>query len=143
MKNRWFRVDHGVAQGVEYVEENSMTTAIDFQLNGALVNVPGQANNRTLIKEQDRVEICGRPSLFDKSRTVCLAYRIDTEGSIHSINELRHVSVAILGVVFGAFYFASSGWKWPLNFIAAVSVFYAISSFFSFYARRCLARCKL
>jgi hypothetical protein len=143
MSNKWFGVYQGVAQGVEYVEENSTTTAINFHLQGSndtLVNVPGQANNLKFIKEGDPVDFCGRPSLLDKSKTVCLAYRINKDGTIYSVNELRHVSVAILGVLFGAFYVVSLGWKWPLIFIAAISIFYAISSFWSFYARGCLER---
>jgi hypothetical protein len=140
MINQWFKIYKGEARGVEYVEENSMTTAINFHLNGTSITVPGQANNLSLIKERDRVEICGRPALFEKGQTVCLAYRINDDENIHSINELRHVSVAILGVLFGGFLVASAGWKWPLSFVVAITIYYIVSSFWSFYARRCLAR---
>jgi|WetSurMetagenome_2_1015567.scaffolds.fasta_scaffold00536_10 hypothetical protein len=144
MNDKWFRVYQGVALGVEYVEENSTTTAINFQLegsDGALVNVPGQAKNLRLIKEGDQVDFCGRPSLLDKSKTVCLAYRIN-DGDIYSINELRHVTMVILGCIFGSIYVMYTGWKWPLMIIAVMSMFYAISSYWSFHARGCLARTR-
>jgi hypothetical protein len=145
MNGKWFLVYQGVAHGVEYVAENSVTTAINFRLDGStdsLISVPGLANNLTFIKEKDEVEFCGRPAFFDENKTVCLAYRINKEGAIRSINELRHVSVAILGGIFGTAFVLSEGWKWPLIFIAAISLFHAISWYFSFYARGCLARVK-
>lgn len=143
MNDKWFCVYQGVAQGVEYVEENSTTTSTKFHLEGtddALVHVPGQAKNLRLVKEGDLVDFCGRPSLFDKSKTVCLAYRIDNDGAIYTINELRHVTMVILGCIFGSIYVMYTGWKWPLMLIAVMSIFYAISSYWSFHARRCLSR---
>jgi hypothetical protein len=143
MSNEWFRVYEGVAQGVEYIEENSTTTATNFHLEGSqdsLVNVPGQAKNLKFIKEGDQVDFCGRPSLLDKNRTICLAYRINKDGAICSINELRHVTMVILSCIFGAIYVIFTGWKWPLTFIAVISIYYAISSYWSFHARGCLAR---
>jgi hypothetical protein len=143
MNDKWFLVNQGVAHGVEYVAEDSVTTAINFCLDGStdsLIYVPGLANNRIFIKESDQVEFCGRPALFDKNTTVCLAYRINKEGPIHSINELRHISVAILGCIFGTAFVLSAGWKWPLTLIAVISLYYAISGYSSFYARGCLAR---
>jgi hypothetical protein len=142
MSTKWFRIHQGVAQGVEYDEENSTTTAINFHLNGSLVNVPGQANNLRFIKEGDQVDLCGRPSLLDESKTVCLAYRINKDGAIYSINELRHVIMVILGCIFGAIYVIFTGWKWPLTIIAAISIYYAISSYWSIRARGCLERAK-
>jgi hypothetical protein len=145
MNDKWFLVYQGIAHGVEYVAEDSVTTAINFRLDGStdsLICVPGLANNRIFIKERDQVEFCGRPALFDDNTTVCLAYRINEDGAIHSINELRHVSVAILGCIFGAAFVLSVGWKWPLILIAAISLYYAISGYLSFYARGCLAREK-
>ncbi|OIR16230.1 hypothetical protein GALL_29500 [mine drainage metagenome] len=142
MNDKWFRVYQGVAQGVEYIEENSTTTATNFHLEGsddALVNVPGQAKNLRLIKEGDTVDFCGRPSLLDKSKTVCLAYRING-GDIYSINELRHVTMVIMGCIFGSIYVMYTGWKWPLVIIAVISMFYAVSSYWSFHARGCLSR---
>ena len=140
MSNQWFRVSRGEAQNVEYDAENSTTTAINFRLNGLLVNVPGQANNLALIKEGDQVDVCGRPALFDKTKTICLAYRIDRDGVIHSINEVRHVTMVILGCIFAAISVAYIGWRWPLIFIAFISIYYAISAYWSFRARACLAR---
>jgi hypothetical protein len=122
-----------------------MTTATNFRLDGtndSLICVPGLANNLTFIKEKDEVDFCGRPALFEKNRTVCLAYRINKEGSIHSINELRHVSVAILGGLFGTAFVLSTGWKWPLLLIVGISIYYAASWYLSFYARACLARVR-
>jgi hypothetical protein len=145
MSDKWFRVYQGVAQGVEYVEENSTTTATKFYLEGsddALVNVPGQAKNLRFIKEGDLVDFCGRPSLFNKNKTVCLAYRTNKDGTIYSINELRHVIMVILGCIFGSVYVIYSGWKWPLMIIAVISIYYAISSYWSFHARGCLTRAK-
>lgn len=145
MSDQWFRVYKGVAQGVEYVEENSTTTATNFHLEGsdrALVNVPGQAKNIRLIKEGDLVDFCGRPSLLDKSKTVCLAYRINNDGAIYTINELRHVTMVILGCIFGSIYVMYTGWKWPLVIIVVISIFYAILSYWSFHARGCLARTR-
>ena len=142
MSTKWFRIYQGVAQGVEYDEENSTTTAINFHLNGLLVNVPGQAKNLRLIKEGDLVDFCGRPSLLDNSRTVCLAYRINKDGAIYSINELRHVTMVILGCIFGSVFVMYSGWKWPLMIIALISIYYAILSYWSIRARGCLARAK-
>lgn len=139
MSNQWFRISRGEAQDVEYDAENSTTTAIIFRLNGLLVSVPGQANNLTLIKEGDLVDLCGRPSLFDNTRTVCLAYRIEKDGVVHSINEVRHVTMVILGCIFGAIYVTYMGWKWPLIFIAFISIYYATSAYWSFHARVCLA----
>ena len=126
MSNQWFRISRGEAEGVEYDAENSTTTAINFRLNGLMVSVPGQANNLTLIKEGDLIELCVRPALFDKTRAVCLAYRIDRDGVIHSINEVRHVVMVILGCIFGAIYVTYSGWKWPLILLALISIYYAV-----------------
>ena len=143
MSNNWFRVYAGVAQGVEYVEENSTTTATNFHLEGSkypLVSVPGQAKNLKLIKEGDQVGFCGRPSLLDENITVCLAYQINKGGAIHSINELRHVTMVILSCIFGFIYVMYSGWKWPLTFIAVITIYYAISSYWSIRARGCLAK---
>ncbi len=140
MSDQWFRISSGQAESVEYDAENSTTTAINFRLNGLSVNVPGQANNLTLIKEGDLVDLCVRPSLFDKTRTVCLAYRIDRDGVVRSINEVRHVTMVMLGCVFGAIYVAYIGWKWPLILLALISIYYAISAYWSFHARACLAR---
>ena len=143
MNNKWFHIYRGVAHSVEHIEENSMTTAVNFHLEvlpGSLVSVPGQANNLPLIKEKDTVEICGRPALFDKNKTVCLAYRINYEDPVRSINEVRHLSMVILGFIFGLIYVTYSGWKWPLTIIVAVSIHYATSWLLSLYARRCLAR---
>lgn len=143
MSNKWFHLYQGVAQGVEYVEENSTTTETNFHLEGLnafMVNVPGQANNIKLIKERDQVDFCGRPSLLSKNKIVCLAYRINEEEKIYSINELRHMSVAILGAIFGTAYAISSGWKWPVLIITLISACYAISFYWSFHARACLAR---
>lgn len=140
MSNQWFRISRGEAQDVEYDAENSTTTAINFRLNGLLVNVPGQANNLKLIKEGDQVDVCGRPALLDKTKTICLAYRIDRDGVIRSINEVRHVTMVILGCIFGAISVTYMGWRWPLIFIAFISIYYAISAYWSFHARACLAR---
>lgn len=145
MGDKWFRVYQGVAQDVRYDEENSTTTATCFHLEGSkddLVDVPGLANNLKFIKEGDQVCFCGRPSLLDKSRTVCLAYRIDKDGAIFSINELRHVTMVVLGGIFGSIYVISVGWRWPLILIAIISIYYAILSYWSFHARACLARTK-
>lgn len=145
MSDKWFCVYQGVAQRVEYIEENSTTTATNFHLEGSqgsLVNVPGQAKNLKFIKEGDQVSFCGRPSLLNNSRTVCLAYRINKDGAIYSINELRHVTMVILSCIFGAIYVIFTGWKWPLMIIALISIYYAISSYWSIRARGCLARTK-
>jgi hypothetical protein len=145
MSSEWFRIYQGEAQGVEYVVENSTTTATRFHLAGSsdsLVFVPGQANNLKFIKEHDQVGFCGRPSLFNSKETVCLAYRINDEETVYSINELRHVIMVILSCIFATMYVLSSGWKWPLIIIASVSIYYAISSYWSFHARVCLANAK-
>jgi len=143
MSDKWFRIYQGVAQGVEYIEENSTTTAINFRLDGLndlLVNVPGQANNIKKIQEKDQIAFCGRPSLLDKNRTICLAYRINKDGIILSINELRDAIMVILSCIFGLIYVVYSGWKWPLMFIAVVLIYYAILAYWSFWSRVCLAR---
>lgn len=140
MSNQWFRISRGEAQDVEYDAENSTTTAINFRLNDLLVTVPGQANNLTLIKDGDQVDVCGRPSLFDKTKTICVAYRIGRDGVIHSINEVRDITMVLLGCVFSVISVTYMGWKWPLILIACVSIYYAISAYWSFRARACLAR---
>jgi hypothetical protein len=146
MNNKWFRIYQGEARGVEYVEENSTTTAIRFYLAGmedSMVLVPGQANNLKFIKEHDQVGFCGRPSLLNASETVCLAYRINDDETVYSINELRHMTMVILSCIFAAMYMLSSGWKWPLLLIVAlISVYYAVSFYWSFRARVCLANAR-
>jgi hypothetical protein len=140
--DKWFRIYQGEAQGVEYDKENTTTTATKFLLNGVTINVPGLANNLKFINEHDQVDICGRPSLFNKNETICLAYRVRPEVEIYSINELRHVSMVILNCIILALFVIFSGWKWPLVFVALISIYYAIASYWSIHARGCLARFK-
>lgn len=135
-RDNWFHLYQGTALGVEYVDENSTTTETNFHLNGGQITVPGQAKNRVFIKEHDRVVFCGRPSLLRKDLTICLAYRLYDDSTIHTVNELRDLTMVILCCIVMPIYAISLETKWPLLIVASCLVYFGALAYWSIYARR-------
>jgi len=57
-----------------------------------LSTYPNQPNKHIVIKENDNIEFCGRPSFYLKNGAVCLAYRINGDKTINVVNEWWHLS---------------------------------------------------
>ena len=142
--DKWFRVYRGVVQQVNFEDEDSANIpGLKFKLNGLSVHVPNQPNKHIVIKENDNIEFCGRPSFYLKNSAVCLAYRINGHKTINAVNEWWHLSAAVILFIAIVVALFTMGFGWPLIIIVPVSIYFAVSSYWSFNAKSILANEKL
>ena len=143
MFKKWFGIHEGKATDIERIRENWNVTEMTFMLGESTFHVPGQVNARTFIKENDNVTVCSRPSIFNVNKNICLAYKINGNEKIHTVNEYWNISRALICYILLIGCALIMPFDWRFIVVAAMAIYYSITSFESFNARWFLAKNKL